>query len=112
PGGDRELPRPSRSRTRLGEARPSAQPEVLPHLVPDRQEVRTVKKLILLLATAAVALSSVASASAHPLGNFTINRYSRIEPSGDRLYVLYVLDLAEIPTFQAKPTVAAEGEAV
>ena len=26
-----------------------------------------------------------------------------IEPSGNRLYVLYVLDLAEIPTFQAKP---------
>jgi ABC-type nickel/cobalt efflux system permease component RcnA len=27
------------------------------------------------------------------------------------LYVLYVLDMAEIPTFQAKPQVAAEGEA-
>ncbi len=57
------------------------------------------------------ALVLCASAAAHPLGNFTINRYSRIEPSGDRLYVLYVLDLAEIPTFQAKPQVRAEGEA-
>jgi len=71
-----------------------------------------VKKLIfILLATTASALAVVASAQAHPLGNFTINRYSRIEPSGDRLYVLYVLDMAEIPTFQAKPQVAAEGEA-
>jgi ABC-type nickel/cobalt efflux system permease component RcnA len=34
-----------------------------------------------------------------------------VEPSGDRLYVLYVLDMAEIPTFQAKPEVDAKGEA-
>jgi ABC-type nickel/cobalt efflux system permease component RcnA len=65
--------------------------------------------IILLVATAG-GLALATSASAHPLGNFTINRYSRIEPSGNRLYVLYVLDLAEIPTFQAKPKVAAEGE--
>jgi nickel/cobalt exporter len=69
------------------------------------------KKLAALLVVAtASAFARVANAQAHPLGNFTINRYSRIEPSGDRLYVLYVLDLAEIPTFQAKPQVAAEGE--
>ena len=65
--------------------------------------------IILLVATAG-GLALATSASAHPLGNFTINRYSRIEPSGNRLYVLYVLDLAEIPTFQAKSKVAAEGE--
>ncbi len=68
------------------------------------------KKLLVVL-VALVSLSFVASAAAHPLGNFTINRYSRIEPSGDRLYVLYVLDMAEIPTFQAKPEVDAKGEA-
>lgn len=68
------------------------------------------RKLVAALAVLA-ALSFVASASAHPLGNFTINRYSRLEPSGDRLYVLYVLDMAEIPTFQAKPEVDAKGEA-
>jgi ABC-type nickel/cobalt efflux system permease component RcnA len=68
-------------------------------------------KKLFLLAALAGALAFVASASAHPLGNFTINHYDRIEPSGDRLYVLYVLDMAEIPTFQAKPTLDAEGEA-
>ena len=47
------------------------------------------------------ALVLPAAASAHPLGNFTINRFSRLEASGPRLYVLYVLDMAEIPTFQA-----------
>src|SRR5262249_17461377 len=35
-----------------------------------------------------------------PLGNFTINRSTAVELSGNRLYVSYVLDLAEIPTFQ------------
>ena len=60
------------------------------------------KKLLCLLAllVSGVALVAPAGASAHPLGNFTINRFSRLETSGPRLYVLYVLDMAEIPTFQ------------
>ena len=61
------------------------------------------KKLAVALAgvAALAALVLPAAASAHPLGNFTINRFSRLETSGPRLYVLYVLDMAEIPTFQA-----------
>jgi nickel/cobalt transporter (NicO) family protein len=47
------------------------------------------------------ALAVPAAASAHPLGNFTVNRFSRVEVAGPRVYVHYVLDLAEIPTFQA-----------
>ena len=39
-------------------------------------------------------------AEAHPLGNFTTNRWARIEPYRDLVRVTYVLDLAEIPTFQ------------
>jgi nickel/cobalt transporter (NicO) family protein len=58
-------------------------------------------KRLVLLALAAASLALPALASAHPLGNFTVNRFSRIEASGPRLYVRYVLDLAEIPTFQA-----------
>jgi nickel/cobalt transporter (NicO) family protein len=58
------------------------------------------KRLAVLLVIAA-ALLAPAAASAHPLGNFTINRFSRVEVSGHRLYVRYVLDMAEIPTFQA-----------
>src|SRR5712692_10246290 len=41
------------------------------------------------------------TAFAHPLGNFTVNRYSRLEVSPDRVRIRYVVDLAEIPTFQA-----------
>jgi nickel/cobalt transporter (NicO) family protein len=59
-----------------------------------------VKRLILLGAVLA-ALVVPASAAAHPLGNFAINRFSRIEVAGPRVFVHYVLDLAEIPTFQA-----------
>jgi nickel/cobalt exporter len=59
------------------------------------------KKLIV-LASLAIALLAPVAAQAHPLGNFTINRFARVEVSGHRLYVRYVLDLAEIPTFQAR----------
>ncbi|MDQ2968373.1 MAG: sulfite exporter TauE/SafE family protein [Actinomycetota bacterium] len=58
------------------------------------------KRLVLLL-VALIALVLPVAASAHPLGNFTVNRFSRLEVSGPRVYVYYVLDLAEIPTFQA-----------
>jgi ABC-type nickel/cobalt efflux system permease component RcnA len=59
-----------------------------------------VKRIAVVAALAAALLAPVA-AQAHPLGNFTINRFSRIEVSGPRVYVFYVLDMAEIPTFQA-----------
>ena len=58
------------------------------------------KRLVFAL-VAFAALALPVAASAHPLGNFTVNRFSRIEVAGPRVYVHYVLDLAEIPTFQA-----------
>lgn len=49
-----------------------------------------------------IALLVVAPASlhAHPMGNFSVNHYARIEPHPQGVEVLYVLDLAEIPTFE------------
>ena len=41
-----------------------------------------------------------APASAHPLGNFTVNRYTGILVSPDGVEVDHVVDLAEIPTAQ------------
>src|SRR5438552_5950949 len=58
-------------------------------------------RLAVLLVVAA-ALLAPAAASAHPLGNFTINRFSRVQVAGHTLYVRYVLDLAEIPAYQAR----------
>ena len=41
-----------------------------------------------------------APAAAHPLGNFTTNSFSRIEVSREDVTINYVVDMAEIPTFQ------------
>jgi hypothetical protein len=58
--------------------------------------------LVPLLAFFAIAVAYPHSAAAHPLGNFTINRYSRLELYSDVIRIRYVLDMAEIPTFQEK----------
>ena len=68
------------------------------------------KRLLVLVALCA--LVAPGAALAHPLGNFTVNRYAGIELSGNRIYVHYAVDLAEIPTFQegarfAKPGIAS-----
>jgi nickel/cobalt transporter (NicO) family protein len=66
-------------------------------------------KRLLLVAIALVALVWPASGGAHPLGNFTVNRYAEIVLSGDRVYVSYALDLAEIPAFQEGDAVRSPG---
>ena len=56
-----------------------------------------------------VALAFLPSAaSAHPLGNFSVNHLSRVSVSSDRVDVRYVLDEAEIPTFQQRGVADAE----
>jgi ABC-type nickel/cobalt efflux system permease component RcnA len=53
-------------------------------------------------------LASAASASAHPLGNFSVNHLSTVSISSDRVEVRYVLDQAEIPTVQERGLSRAE----
>ena len=60
-------------------------------------------KRLVLVFIAGCALLAPAVASAHPLGNFTINKFARVEVSGHRLYVRYVVDMAEVPTLQRVP---------
>jgi len=57
-----------------------------------------VKRLLLALIGGVLLLP--ASAAAHPLGNFTVNRYAGAEVSGSHVFVRYAVDLAEIPTLQ------------
>jgi nickel/cobalt transporter (NicO) family protein len=38
--------------------------------------------------------------SAHPMGNFSVNHYTKLQLEPDGAEVLFVLDLAEIPTFE------------
>lgn len=60
--------------------------------------MRTMWRLFICL----VVLSSLGTANvfAHPLGNFTINHLAKISATQSGLRVRYILDIAEIPTFQ------------
>ncbi len=49
------------------------------------------------------------AALAHPLGNFTVNHYARVELSGDALRLRYVLDLAEVPSVQETRAADTQG---
>ena len=66
---------------------------------------------VLAAAITAAALGRPDAADAHPLGNFTVNHYAGIELAGSRVYVRFVLDLAEIPTYQEGGRVRAPGYA-
>lgn len=49
----------------------------------------------------AIFLFVTAGVYGHPLGNFSVNQYTGLEVGKHEIRVLQVLDLAEIPTFQA-----------
>jgi nickel/cobalt exporter len=46
-------------------------------------------------------ITTACAVMAHPLGNFTVNHFVRLETGPARLRVHYVMDMAEIPAFQA-----------
>jgi ABC-type nickel/cobalt efflux system permease component RcnA len=59
-------------------------------------------RLRILTLAAGLLLAVPAAASAHPLGNFSVNHLARVSVSSDRVDVRYILDEAEIPTFQQR----------
>jgi len=54
------------------------------------------------LLSVALLVASASTASAHPLGNFTINHYAGLVVRPDAVVIDYVLDYAEIPTVQLR----------
>jgi nickel/cobalt transporter (NicO) family protein len=50
------------------------------------------------------------AAAAHPLGSFTVNRAGGIRVQPDRVLVDYVVDMAEIPAFQTRQVIDADGD--
>jgi ABC-type nickel/cobalt efflux system permease component RcnA len=62
-----------------------------------------------LTAAGALLLVPTAAASAHPLGNFTVNRYDGLVVAPGKLRVTHVEDLAEIPATQVKPDIKKLG---
>ena len=65
---------------------------------------KLMRKRICLSAALSI-LAFAFSAMAHPLGNFSVNHYSRIEVEKSQVKLRAVLDMAEIPTFQESQTI-------
>jgi nickel/cobalt exporter len=63
-----------------------------------RRRVRTIPLGV--LAVAVLTWLTATPAAAHPLGNFSISHYAGIEIGADAIQIRYVVDMAEIPTFQ------------
>ncbi|MEO6456679.1 MAG: sulfite exporter TauE/SafE family protein [Chloroflexia bacterium] len=63
--------------------------------------------LVLFAVTGLVFVSSPRSASAHPMGNFSVNKYSALSVSTDRVTIQYIVDMAEIPAFQELGTITS-----
>lgn len=49
-------------------------------------------------------------ASAHPLGNFTVNTYSGLRIQPDQVVVDLVVDMAEIPALQSRRSIDTDGD--
>jgi hypothetical protein len=52
------------------------------------------------LLTILFSLASPHPSSAHPMGNFSISHYAAIHVERDGVELQYVVDMAEIPTYQ------------
>jgi ABC-type nickel/cobalt efflux system permease component RcnA len=67
---------------------------------------------VVVVAAVAIAwwLGMALPASAHPLGNFSVNVYNGIVVAPDEVRIDHVIDVAEIPTVQAMPTMDANGD--
>ena len=59
------------------------------------------RRLLWRVTLGALALALPAGAGAHPMGNFSISHYAAIQIEPDAVRLRYLVDLAEIPTFQA-----------
>lgn len=69
-----------------------------------------VRRLVAFVGVVAAVLAAPAAASAHPLGNFTVNVYAGIRVMPAEVRIDYVLDMAEIPTVQIRPEIDADGD--
>ena len=75
--------------------------------------LRSLRSVVgLALGSAALCLATAGTAGAHPMGNFSINHYARLQVQAKRLHIRYVLDRAEIPTVTEKQTLDRNGDGV
>ena len=78
----------------------------------NRRRARILRPSVFILSTlVALALALLrppARAEAHPLGNFTVNQFSRLVIEQNLIRVRYIVDMAEIPTFQERQTMDSD----
>jgi ABC-type nickel/cobalt efflux system permease component RcnA len=71
-----------------------------------------VRRALAALTVAAAFLLLPAIASAHPLGNFTVNRYAGIVMTPGEVRVDHVVDMAEIPTIQVTREIDTDADGI
>jgi ABC-type nickel/cobalt efflux system permease component RcnA len=81
----------------------------------ERREVGVGRRIVLRFGAAIGALLALCllwprSAAAHPLGNFTVNHYSLLHFADGAVRLTYILDEAEIPTFQQMKQLDTDGD--
>src|SRR3954462_8529626 len=76
-----------------------------------QRATRAVTRLALVVGiSSAVLLTGTGAAQAHPLGNFTVNLYDGLTVRTGGIDVDYVVDMAEIPAFEEKQSIDANGD--
>src|SRR5258707_6163870 len=58
------------------------------------------RKPLFFLSLLAISLFAGPRSFAHPMGNFSVNHYSKISLESAGIRISYIIDLAEIPTYQ------------
>jgi len=61
---------------------------------------RIMRSRLIITFIAALILGFTSKIAAHPLGNFSISQYSAIQIGAQEIELRYIVDMAEIPTFQ------------
>jgi len=77
------------------------------HFNRDAQPALSLGKILLALT---VFLLVCPSLSAHPMGNFSISHYARLQTQLGEMHIRYILDVAEIPTLTEKQTLDRNGD--
>lgn len=67
-----------------------------------KQTHAIVKRIVIVALVMMLFVVTAAPVLAHPLSNFTINRYSRLTIGTDAIHLRYIVDMAEIPTQQER----------
>jgi len=71
---------------------------------------RTLRVLAVAAGAVLSQLITAPAATAHPLGNFTVNRATAIAVRPGSVEIAYTIDMAEIPTYQELSTIDTNGD--